>query len=228
MISYNVTVEKDTVTPSIDRLIEVLGQGPLTEAVGRTVSNATKRHFGYLAGFRHRGVSNRNYYGQAASGVHFSVEGDFVAIATNQVGINLHRYGGTVYPGASQTSLGASTMYGPRKATKFLTIPIRGTEAEGKRASEFGELMVVLGKGRVPFALARVVERAALTNRDGMRSVKEAGELLFRLVRSATIKADPSVLPDPDILHETVGRALKRTITVYAQSGMMADEDYSI
>lgn len=172
MIALRIAVT-DTATPALRRLEAGLQPARLTPIIGRSARNATREHlFGKDAAGNKLGGRRTHYYGTAARGTNFAIEGDTVVVSIPQLGIRQRYYGGTIKP----------------KTAKYLTIPVHPA-AHGKRAREFSDLEVVFGPGGRPVALARKAS--------GKRTL---GEIYYRLVRSVTQAADPTVLPTMEAL----------------------------
>lgn len=201
-ISFNISVKvSDKATPALNRSIAFLQGDDLKNLVGRMAVNA----FG--ANFENKnlipnaiGGPRTNYYSDAAKATNFSVSGDTVTITVAQVGIALHYYGGTITPGKNNSYLGNGS-------TKYLTIPAR-PEAHGKRASDFPDLVVLWGK-KGPYGLG-IVEKVGV----GVLAGKPTNQVYFWLVKSATIAADPTIVPSQEALidpiREQIGLELYR------------------
>ena len=147
-------------------------------------AKTTRRHFADRGREKHRGGPH-NYWAQAARGTTYEVRGKEAFIVIDHVGVALHYYGGTVRP----------------KNAKALTIPVEGSEAEGKRASEFDDLFAVKadGSGNYRGFLARQVAADQI-------------EPLFWLRKSATIREDKSVIPTDEALIDSMTTALNREL----------------
>ena len=81
---------------------------------------------------------------------------------------------------------------------RALTISI-APEAHGRRASDFPGAFLCKIKGKAYIAIKR--------------GKREALQLLFALVRSATIQADASVLPDDEDIHQTAATSVDAFIS---------------
>ncbi|HSI08832.1 MAG TPA: hypothetical protein VK985_09575 [Rariglobus sp.] len=173
------------------RLKSALQPQRLSPVVGRAGVNVTRAHLFEKNRTAPNALGGRrtNYYAAAGRSTSFAFAGDdAVVVSISQIGISLRYYGGTVKP----------------KKAKFLTIPV-APEAHGKRAREFGNLELVFGPNGQPWALATKGDRRVqiTTNAKGKivkKLVGRRGVILFRLVKSVTQAADPSVLPLPDVL----------------------------
>jgi hypothetical protein len=166
------------------RLTAALAPARLNPVIGRAATNTYRAHFNGLNRSRPNQLGGRrtNYYAGAARATSFTLVGtDTVLISINQVGIRQRVFGGTIKPTRS----------------KYLTIPV-APEAHGKRAREFGDLVVIFGARGQPIALARKPQ--------GKRGY---GTILFRLVKSVTQRADPTVLAP----REEVLAAIKTAVT---------------
>jgi hypothetical protein len=165
-----------------------------------------------------RSRSGRNWYARAARSVTTRAAGGFALVSVTQIGMRLRYYGGTVRAGKN-----ISTVTG--KLTRFLTIPA-SPETAGMRAGEFNDLDVALvmnPSGRLQWALVRrassaisIVRRKRSDGtvktavRPGM--LRAGGTVMFWLVRKATYRADPSVLPTKDEMVTTAVTAAERRI----------------
>ncbi len=129
-------------------------------------AKTVRRNFAALDRERHRGGSH-HYYAGAARATTWAVTGHDAFIVTDHYGIALRYYGGTIRA----------------KNAGALTIPVKGSVAEGRRASEFSDLFVA-GKASGDY-------RGFLARLDASGNL----EPLFWLRKSVTQKADPSVLP---------------------------------
>lgn len=191
--------------------VRALGQGlqpaRLQPVAGRAARNVIRTHL--LGVNRTRpnalGGPRTNFYASAARGTQFRVQGDTVIVSINQVGIALRYFGGTVRP----------------RLRKYLTIPAI-PEAHGKRASEFNGLSFAFERHpRFGVMMPALVQGAAslLGFRRGPRGTRARfiGErrrrVVFWLVKSATFKADPTVLPHD----EQIAAAAASAINDYAR-----------
>lgn len=182
---------------SVQALKAGLAPARLQPIVGRAAHQVYRKHLVGLNSARPNalGGTRTNFYTSAARGTQFRIQGDYVIVSINQVGIALRYFGGTVRP----------------KVKKFLTIPARA-EAHGKRASEFD--LVVLWNRTGPYALARRRDLRAGLARDFVGPGRGRGaEVLFWLVKEVTQRADPTVLPD----QLEVESAAAAAVNAYAQ-----------
>lgn len=195
-IGIQITKIRDSVNPVMKRLAAGLQPAALQPIIGRSATNTIREHLFALNASRPNqlGGTRTNFYASAARGTQFKVAGDHVIVSINQVGIAQRFFGGTIRP----------------RVAKFLTIPVN-PKAYGHRAAEF-DLELVFGLGGQPVALALKGNRATssrqtksgktVTTSSGHR----AGEIMFRLARSVTQAADPTVLPSDDLINS---RALR-------------------
>lgn len=201
MIAVNVTVVKDTATPAVNRMRGFLESDDGKQVIGYAARKAVRDNFQELENTRANklGGARTHYYGSARRATNFQIEGDDVVVSTNQIGMRLHYFGGTVTAGK-----GVSSKTGT--ATRFLTIPAT-SEAYGKSAKSFDNLVLVWGR-KGPYALARGVETNRLT-RDGLRKVMVPGEKLFFLKEKVTLEPDPSVVPTQEQFSTVINKALR-------------------
>jgi hypothetical protein len=187
---------------AVQRMVLEMQPERLLPVAGRAGVNCVRGHL--LALNRNRpnrlGGPRTEYWRRAANATNYRPAGDGVILSINQIGMRLHADGGTVRP----------------TKAKFLTIPVN-PKAHGKRAREM-DLELVYGAGGVPIALATkpTLSRSVTTTRTGRtvrRNTGRRGEIMFRLVRSVTLRADPTVLPTEDDLGGAVIAALQSSIT---------------
>lgn len=157
--------------------LEAAERSPRLRKVGAAAAAKTVRqHFVKLDRERHRG-GRHHYYGQAARSTSWAVRNDEMLVVIDHVGIAQRYFGGTIRA----------------KNAGALTIPVEGSEAEGRRASEFSDLFAVMrDNGRRGF-LART---------------DAAGKLipLYWLRKEVHQDPDPDVLPQES---ELLGSAVK-------------------
>lgn len=196
MIGIRINVQ-DTATPALRRLEAGIQPARLAPIIGRSARNATREHlFARDAQGNKLGGRRTHYYGQAARATNFTVEGDMVVVSIPQIGIRQRYYGGTIKP----------------KTAKYLTIPVHPA-AHGKRAREFGDLQFAIKPGIGPCLVrpggmkatrTKVQQRGRFRGEDSTSSVLStsygADVVMYRLVRSVTQQADPSVLPTSEAL----------------------------
>jgi len=188
VIAYALTIDG----PGLDaprRVISAMQPARTGPVMGRAVVNLERAHLFEANRTRPNALGGRrtNFYAQAARATSFALDGDdAVIVSISQIGIRQRYYGGTIRA----------------KKSKFLTIPV-APEAYGKRAREFQNLELVFGPNGVPWALATKGDRRVqITQNAKGKTVKKMigrrGVILFRLVKSVTQAADPSVLATPD------------------------------
>jgi hypothetical protein len=190
----------------VEQMLAGLGAGPrglehLNKVLGQAAYHVVRDHLRdrNLTVPTPLGAPKSNYYERAADSTTFVVDPGGATVSISGIaapGIALHYFGGTVKPGQNPSSFTG-------QPTKYLTIPI-SPEAYGHSASEFDDLVVLWGRNG-PWALAR----KALTPKQ-RRLIKSrgyagesltgdnAGELMYLLVKEATIQPNPEVLPDED------------------------------
>jgi hypothetical protein len=196
-LAYQFTVSGHGLTTGA-RVKAALQPRRVGAVAGRAATNVLRAHLFARNADKPNALGGKrtNYYAQAARSTSYAFDGDdAVVVSINQIGIRLRYYGGTVKP----------------RTAKFLTIPV-APEAHGKRAREFGNLEVVFGAKGQPIGLALKVTSTTTRRRRAGESgplnpferqignKRNAGKLLYRLVKSATFAADPTVLPLPDVL----------------------------
>lgn len=144
-------------------------------------AKTVRQNFRDLDRMRHRGGSHHYYAGAARATTH-EVRGFAAFIVVDHVGIRQRIEGGLI----------------EAKPGSALTIPVKDSDAEGRRASEFDDL----------FAVNRGENRGFLARLD------PAGEIepLFWLRDSVYQYPDPSVLPTEGELMDSMTEALDREI----------------
>lgn len=145
-------------------------------------AKTVRENFRDLARMRHRGGPH-NYYAGAARATTHEVRGFAAFIVVDHVGIRQRIEGGLI----------------EAKPGSALTIPVKDSEAEGRRASEFDDLFAVNRDGE---------------NRGFLARLDPGGELepLFWLRSSVYQYPDPSVLPTEGELLESMTAALDREL----------------
>ena len=185
-MSFAVTINaRDGVSPALQKLADAIAPARLNKVIAQSAVNTYKEHLRGINSSRANqlGGARTNFYFQAARGTNYRIEPNGVVISINQVGIRQRYFGGVIKP---------------KPGKKFLTIPAH-PDAHGHRASEFPGLVLVFGHDEKPIALARPV--FAQRKRGSIGPAKPiAGEILFRLVRSVTQRADPTLLPYPELV----------------------------
>ena len=198
-----VIVVKDGVTPALRALSrQYQDRGGLHRVMATAGANLVRDHFAALAGSNHNpyGVKS-TFWARMRRGTRAEANATKGEVAMPaEAG---HRYfGGTIRPTAGR---------------KYLTIPARA-EAYGRSAREF-DFLEVLYNSRGPVALVDKARVEVVRTKSGRsKRDKESGAPLtqdapgglvfFWLVRSATQRADPSVLPTDAALKEAAVDAL--------------------
>ncbi|MDH3982357.1 MAG: hypothetical protein OES84_05580 [Kiritimatiellaceae bacterium] len=180
-MSTSIKVSGDAL-PWAMRMQAAMDSPRLLKAMASEGAKTVRGNFRDLARMRHGGGPH-NYYAAAARATSWVVRGNRDAfIIVDHVGINQRFHGGTI-----------------RARRGALTIPVKGSAAEGKRASEFDDI----------FSVNRDTE-----NKGFLARLDAAGELepLFWLRKSVYQYPDPSVLPSDQELMDSMGKALEREI----------------
>ncbi len=184
-IAINITI--DEATPVVGGLIRAVNPDVLNPVLGRACVSLQREHLFGLNQSRANALGGKrtNFFGAAARATSMEVRGNGFFAGTSHVGMRLHYSGGTVRP----------------KSGEFLTIPARA-EAHGKRAREFHDLKFAFVLGRPALVQAdqtALVKSRRKATRGNLVSDGEVGGLvMYWLVRKATIKADPSVMPSEE------------------------------
>ncbi len=202
-LAYTITLGKDAATPALQSLRAGLAPEQVNPIIGRSARNTYRTHLFGLNAQRANKLNGprTNFYASAARATQFRVQGDFVIISINQVGIGLRYFGGTVRP----------------KEKKYLTIPAI-PEAHGKRASEFSGLFFAFEKnlrtGKLQPALVQGERSLLRRRRDRAGAVRtffagsQARRVVYWLVTEATFRPDPTVLPHPELVEAQAARAV--------------------
>ncbi len=157
----------------MDKLEELLKPDAIIKAIGEGAAPLFADHF--MAVDAARSQYGSEYYKKAGETTTFRADPEEAVITTEQIGINLHYYGGTVVPINAE----------------WLTIPAIA-EAHGKRAREFSNLRFVYFGFR-----PNGKELAALFDR-------ESDEPFYWLVKETHHTADPTIIPDEDAIENNV------------------------
>lgn len=146
----------------------------LVQAAARGVSNALQRHFrARNASARHReGFPRSNYWSNVADSVQTIPHGPRATVLIDHEGVALHWKGGTVRP----------------TSAKALAIPLAPKVADiNPREFDPGRTLCRIARSKGKGKAAVLVE-------------KDTGTALWLLLRSASIKPDPSVIPPESAL----------------------------
>jgi hypothetical protein len=208
-----------SITPTVDQvameetrvMLRSLGGGEnglreMNDMLGRAARNSVREHLRALnlSTPTPLGATKSNYYGRAAQGTSFWREAGGILVNIHTPGMALHYYGGTVTPGANISSATG-------QPTKYLSLPY-AAEAYGHSPSEFPDLVMLWGKNG-PYALAykelTTGQQRTLKRRGASpAALKGTGAIVFLLVKSVTIGANPGVLPSDEQLTEDLQVAL--------------------
>jgi hypothetical protein len=147
------------------------------------------------------GGTSTQFYARMADAVVGMATADGAEVTNPFPGAALHYYGSAGLPGGVVRPSGRmSAVTG--KPIQFLTIA-KHPAAHGKRASDFRALYAVPGG-------LRLMQGAARSDSD---------PLYFIFARSATIKADPSLLPEQAVIEAAVKEAIEDTIEDMRNAG---------
>lgn len=158
-----------------------MGPRRLNAVAGHAVMNLVKAHLrerdqqgNWLGGKR------THFFSKAAQGTHEEHDEDKATVTVSATGIAMQVFGGTVVP----------------VNRRFLTIPLV-PEAYGKRVSDFPDTFVWKKANGLHAFIARRVMQG--------KGDKATGHLqiLFALVRAATIRGDRTVLPSDEAIATT-------------------------
>lgn len=194
-MSGAVVVDSSGATRKLQAARLALAPDRLHAVAGRAVLNLVKAHLVGRDQMPNRlGGKRTHFYRKAAQSAHEDHTDTEATVTISATGFSLHLYGGTVIP----------------VNRRALTIPI-APEAHGRRVSDFPGAFLCKIKGK-----AFIAVKTGKGKREGLH-------LLFALVRSASIRADPSVLPaDADMANTArtaVDAFISRQIDLAAQTG---------
>ena len=205
---------RDTASPILQSLLANIRANQahgLKAAAGAAASGVIQGHLRTLDADRPNvlGGKRTHYYNGAARGTDYDVSDDGVLVTVHHTGIALHYYGGVVRP----------------INVKALTIPA-APEAHGRRAAEFTNLELVWPKGsnRGWLYMPEYRETKIRKTKKGPKVVQgplKGGKIYFWLVAKATIKADPTILPDSALITDAVTLAMLAHITRSAKRGSL-------
>lgn len=211
------TIVLDTTSNLLRRLgAEATSEG-LVLVGGRAAGNLIKEHLVQLNTERHK--YGRGYYAQAAKSLTVTAVPQGAAISITQTGFRQRLFGGPIDP----------------KNAKMLTIPA-SPEAYGHRASEFPDLQLTKAMnedGRLCWALVRRLSSPISIRQrkkaDGSLKTSishgavQGGEVMFWLVGHVNQDADPTVLPEDEIIQSTALAAMQRRMLRNMNQGAGGD-----
>lgn len=223
MISINVTADTDKATEFIVRIKGAIARPKaLNDALGRRLARDLQSHFKVKNRVPNRLRGARTNFWQAVSKATVMTEatdtGATVTIGESR--FRIHLQGGTIRP------------TGNRKA---LTIPLVA-DAHGKRVREYEQ-----SSGKKLFRIGRALfersskgtqsltgaTRVSARNRAGQtRSLNLRGRsqvrAVYALAKSVTIKADPTALPNPKLLLQSLNDTAEKWLASEIKKGGMA------
>ena len=196
----------DEVRPALEKLKGTVRADRVSMVAARGAAIMLRAFFQTLENTRpnKQGFPRQHFWAQVRRGVQTpKLMGQSAVVSINHVGLGQRYYGGEIKP---------------KNGSKFLTIPWR-SEAYGKRAREFTDLVFAIVEGIGP-ALVKKVEYKEKFNKkwkgdgqlkmakggtgkafretakEGMITVeKTGGEVFYLLRRSVNQRPDPSVMP---------------------------------
>jgi hypothetical protein len=212
--SITVTVSRDTASPYLRRLAEVMVSVDARKVIARGLERDVRDHliaFNAANPNRHAAAGWRrsNIVKDAADATHGEATADGVRISINHPMVALRYFGGTVTPVRS----------------KLLAIPIapghpaadpQAAEAYGQSPRAFHHLrLVMFGKTGVGALIARDRSDIGIgadrrKGREGQKRTKQGntvkGGIYYWLVPQATITANPAILPTDTALLDSAAR----------------------
>ena len=180
----------------------------LDKAIAHDMTTMTQAHLRALGEARPNELGGRSsrYYEQAALNTRGDATPGEIKISIQQIGMNLHYHGGTVFP----------------KVAKWLGIPATA-ETYGKRAREFDNLKFV----KFSDTLAALLVGKGGTerfDRGGRKAVKgagksAAGKVMYWLKKSTEHQPDHTVIPNENAFYESSSRTVTRVCEALRESG---------
>ncbi len=194
MIALKIAVAVDSATPALEAVRAGLQPGVLLPHFAEVVAQEMQANFFALEARGNRlGGPSTGYFATAAANTDWEQDGeDRVVVFSEQVGLAMRYFGGTIRAGKGTVQCGPNA--GDR--TKYLTIPVT-PEAYGKRACDIPGLSVLWG-ARGPYGLGRITRGTKATIGEVYgEPTAETHEVLFIFKEEVTIEADESILPSP-------------------------------
>ena len=177
----------DKATPLLAIVTDAIARGELNSAMARAGVNEIQSHLFKLDAERPNELGGRrtHFYSSAAKSTNYASTADRILININQLGFRQRYEGGRIAPVKS----------------KYLTIPAV-SEAYGRLAREFHNLVLQFGRGGIPVALAEAGAsqvKFGKVRKDGTRKVTKTaevgGRVYYWLKKEVFQEGDPSVLP---------------------------------
>lgn len=194
----------DQASPVLQRLASHLNPRDMGQVAGRAVQNRVREHL-YDRNRTHRnqlGGKRTNFAAAAARSTTFRVVEDGAVVSINHVGFRQRLEGGTILP----------------TRTRYLAIPVRA-EAYGTTPRERKDLEfeIVPGIGPVLVKKRAVRQRKVKAGRSSIVTATwDGGEIMYRLVRRVTQRADRTWLPTElemgDAARKSLGGYLQRLV----------------
>lgn len=186
----------DHASPTLHRLAAHLSPRDLGAVAGRAVQNRVREHL-YERNRTHRnalGGRRTNFAAAAARSTTFRVVEDGAVVSINHVGFRQRLQGGTILP----------------KTKRYLAIPVRaeayGTSPRERKDLEFE---IIPGVGPVLVKKRTVKQRRVRVGKTSIVTASwEGAEIMYRLVRKVTQRADRTWLPTDAEMGESARKAL--------------------
>lgn len=193
---------QENVSQMLDSIRASLTDTQLAKAAGVGVQTAVRRNFQTLEGRPNKqGFPKTHFWNDAAKSTLLDLSASSsgrAVVNIDKIGVALQRFGGTIRP--------------VRK--NWLTIPATA-EAYGHTASEFIDLkfrkagpnlaMLVRSQG-ISGGLGRA-------NRKQVQGPTRAEQVMFWLVKSATISAHPDTLPTDEVIQSEAAKAVESKVS---------------
>jgi hypothetical protein len=202
-ITVQIIIRQDMAGPALTALQGVMTVKQLSKIVGEAEVILFQKHF-QNAPSNKQGYPSTGFWKDAARATNYQATNAGVVISVNQVGVRQRYQGGDIFPVNG----------------KYLAIPARA-ETYGKTPREFDNLTVAFGRNG-PYALVEAAATKVTLGRKsrgtaGVRSFDTqvtGGLVMFWLVKSASQKPDPTVLPDErdiqEVAKETIDAVIER------------------
>lgn len=197
----------DQATPEIKRFASKFSRDVLDARIGDACVDLMQQNYAALPSNK-SGFPTTQFWQGAAESTSWNSTDTGVTMVTTQIGARLQYLGGDIKPGK-----GSSDVTG--QPTKYLTIAATA-ESYGHQASEFeGLKFIKFGRASdAPAALVRVTDKPLKGHFKMGRHIgptrdnRVALDVLYWLVTSATVPANPAVLPTSDQFFGVIERAV--------------------
>jgi hypothetical protein len=198
-MSLTINVQKDTATPTMNRLRASLSPRRLAAAIGPACARLTQQHLRGL-GTNKRGWPTTNFWARAAKATSWQTTQEGTVVSINQIGVRQRFYGGAIAP----------------VKKSMLAIPISPV-SYGHVPADFQNLFVLrtpkgvyLVQGGVTGGGTKAAQGQVKRGMGGNAKHRKNAALnfLFKLSPSVLQGPDPGVLPDVDQFRSVANKAV--------------------